>query len=306
MNDDKTKCADHDKHAEPLDAQIVESKDNGGGGFDGGGMPYSPLRPLWMDLLIIVGVYIGSTIILSVVMGLFSAIVGGDILLTSIVAQILVYAVTIPVAVGLMRKRGMSKPILPFSFRMADPMMIIWGVLLIFIMGVVIEPLLDIFPARYMESMNKVIIESGGLGMLMTIVLAPVLEEILFRGVIQGSASKEYGAVRGILIASAIFGIVHITPQLVINAFFSGLILGYVFYRTRSLVPVIAIHLLNNAFAYITIRMAPQAGNETIKQLINDDTWYWITYAVCAVIFVFAMFKLWQQLNRAEEKTKPR
>lgn len=270
---------------------------------DSNNNPYiPPRRALWADLLTIVGVYIGANIILGTILAVFANIIGGDIMISTIIAQVLVYAVTIPIAIWLLRKRGMKKPILSFSFRSTDPLTIIWGFLLIFIMGVVIEPLIDIFPAEYLNEVNKIITESGGIGMLMVVVMAPVLEEILFRGLIQNSASREYGPVRGILIASAIFGIIHLVPQQVINAFFCGIILGYIYYRTKSLIPVIAIHLLNNGVAYISARMSPDTAGETMRQLIKNDTWYWIIYTACAAIFIYAMFKLWQQINRAERK----
>ena len=284
------------------DAEIVgETEDKPSGGKT---VYLPPQRPLWMDLLIIVGVYIGSTIIFGLFAGLFAGLTKGDALLATVVAQVMVYLVTIPVSVWLLRKRGMKKPILSFSLRKANPLMILWGFLLIFIMGVVIEPLINLFPDSYMNDVNDIVLNGGGLGMLMVVIMAPLFEEMLFRGIIQGGASHEYGPVKAILVSSAIFGLIHLVPQQVINAFLCGLILGYIYYRTGSLIPVIAIHLLNNAFAYIATRMSPENANETMRQLINNDTWYWILYAVCAVIFVLAMFKLWQQLNKADEKAK--
>ncbi len=172
-----------------------------------------PLRPLWADLLIIVGIYIGATILLSVIVGLFTGAVDGDILRAGLVATLLVYAVTIPVAVFLLRQRGHKGPILSFSLRSFNPLLILWGFLLIFIMGVVVEPLLMLFPAEGLDKVNEVITSTGGFGMICSIVLIPVLEEMLFRGVIQGGAAREWGAMRSILVAAAVFGIVHMVPQ---------------------------------------------------------------------------------------------
>ena len=282
------------------DAEIVEETPSSGGKT----MYLPPQRPFWMDLLIIVGIYLGSTIIFGLIAGLFATLTKGDTMLATVVAQIMVYLVTIPFAVWLLRKRGMKKPILSFSFKPTDPLMILWGFLLIFIMGIVIEPLLELFPASYMNEVNNVILNGGGLGMFMVVVMAPVFEEMLFRGIIQGGASREYGPMKAILVASAIFGLVHLVPQQVVNAFFCGIIMGYVYYRTGSLIPVIIIHLLNNAIAYIMTRMSPGSAGESMRQLINNDVWYWILYTVCAAIFVFALVKLWKQLNKADEKAR--
>ncbi len=262
-----------------------------------------PLRPLWADLLIIVGVYIGATILLGVIVGLFAGAVEGDVLRAGLVATLLVYAVTIPVAVLLLRQRGQKGPILSFSLRGFNPLLILWGFLLIFIMGVVIEPLLMLFPTGGLDRVNEAITSTGGFGMICSIVLVPVLEEMLFRGVIQGGTAREWGAMRSILVAAAVFGIVHMVPQQVVNAFFCGVIMGYVYYRTRSLVPVIVIHMLNNAVAYITVRMMPENAMMPMRRWIGNDTWYWIGYAVCAAIFVLALYNVWRQLDNADKKT---
>ena len=262
-----------------------------------------PLRPLWADLLIIVGVYIGTTILLSVVVGFFAEIVKGDILRAGLVATLLVYAVTIPVAVLIMRQRGAKGPILSFSLRGFNPALVLWGFLLIAVMGVVIEPLLMLFPAEGLDKVNQMITSTGGFGMICSIVLIPALEETFFRGVIQGASEREWGPQKAILIAAAIFGIVHLVPQQVVNAFFAGVIFGYVYYRTRSLVSVIAIHILNNAVAYIIARMMPDSTVATLRNMVGNDVWYWIIYAACAAIFVLALYNVWRRLDGADKKT---
>ncbi|MFQ8807127.1 MAG: lysostaphin resistance A-like protein [Alistipes indistinctus] len=74
------------------------------------------------------------------------------------------------------------------------------------------------------------------------------------------------------VIAAAVFGIVHLIPQQVINAFMVGLVLGYIYYRTGSLLPVILIHCINNAISYFSwmlgggkiLSTREQLGNETL------------------------------------------
>lgn len=140
--------------------------------------------------------------------------------------------------------------------------------------------------------------------MLSMVVVAPVFEEMLFRGVIQEYTSRLYKPAAGILIASLFFGIAHSGSgaQSVIYAFLQGLILGYVYYRTRSLVAVIAMHVIHNGLTYAMSRMASGGADLTMRQLISSDVWYWIVYAVSAALFVFAMVKLWTQLNKVDKK----
>ena len=91
-------------------------------------------------------------------------------------------------------------------------------------------------------------------GMFAIAVLGPVLEEVLFRGAIQGFLLRKFNNPWvGIVIASAIFGIVHMNPIQVFYAFFLGLVFGWLYYRTGSLMPCIVGHVLNNSLAAVTM-----------------------------------------------------
>ncbi|MCL2560704.1 MAG: CPBP family intramembrane metalloprotease [Rikenellaceae bacterium] len=260
-------------------------------------------RPLWMDLLLIVGLYIGVQIVFGLLSGLLVSLLDGDPVRGGFLAVLATYAVVIPAAIWVMRQRGVERrSMFSFSFKKADPLMIVWGFLLLVVMNVVIEPLISMFPTTLLEETYGAILGGGGLALLSTVLLIPIAEEMLFRGVIQGGVSKEYGPIRAILIAAAIFGIVHIVPQQVVAAFLAGIVLGYIYYRTGSLVPVIVIHALNNAVGYIALRMAPGAAGESMRTVIGSNFLYWLIWTVCLVVFLFAMFKLWQQLARVDEK----
>ena len=128
-------------------------------------------------------------------------------------------------------------------------------------------------------------------------VAAPILEEVLFRGILQESLTEKLGGWRGVLAASAIFGIVHVIPQQMVNAFFVGIILGYIYIKTRSLLPVILIHAINNALAFIQIVIFGDQGYVTTREAVNNDTIYWIIYGICCVVFVVALINLHRQLK---------
>lgn len=259
-------------------------------------------QPFWMDLLAIIGVYIVAYFFAWLVGYVVTQSTTADQSLTVFVTTLIQYPIVIVFAIWLLRMRGMADSLLSFSLRRSDPAMILWGILVIVAMSIVIEPLLALFPVENMAPMRRYVLEGGGLTMFTVIVLAPLLEEMLFRGVIQESASRFYGPLAGVLIASAIFAIVHPNPQQIINAFFSGLILGYIYYRTRSLIPVIVIHAVNNAIAYILIRQFPDKIVFTMRQLIQNDNLYWIIYGISLVLFLFALATLWAKLKKRDMK----
>lgn len=258
------------------------------------------VQPFWMDLLAIIGVYIVTSFVSWLVSYIITRSTHADQSLTVFIATLIQYPAVIVFAVWLLRKRGMKKPVLSFSLRRSDPTMILWGLLVIVAVSVVIEPLLLIFPAENMDLMRQYVLQGGALTMFTVVILAPILEEMLFRGIVQESTSRFYGPLAGILIASAIFAIVHPNPQQIVNAFFSGLILGYIYYRTRSLIPVIVIHAVNNAIAYILIHQFPQSAIFTMRQLMSNDTWYWIVYGISVALLLTAAANLWSQLKKRD------
>ncbi len=74
-------------------------------------------------------------------------------------------------------------------------------------------------------------------------------EELLFRGLVQRDLTKALGWKWGIVLASVLFAVMHLTwrsvPELFF-VFFAALILGYLYYRTRSLVAPIVMHGTGN------------------------------------------------------------
>lgn len=74
-------------------------------------------------------------------------------------------------------------------------------------------------------------------------------EEVLFRGIIQTDLQKVFGGQRGLIMTAYLFGVMHLTwrsvPELGFT-FFAGYLLGYIYYRTNSLVAPIFLHGVNN------------------------------------------------------------
>lgn len=74
-------------------------------------------------------------------------------------------------------------------------------------------------------------------------------EELLFRGLIQVDLMKVFGTRWGLVLAAAMFAVMHLTWRSIPELFFvfaAGLVLGYVYWRTKSLTLPIIIHAANN------------------------------------------------------------
>lgn len=83
-------------------------------------------------------------------------------------------------------------------------------------------------------------------------VIAPLLEEVMFRGAIQGDMLRKVrNPWLAIIISALIFGIFHMNPVQIVYATLLGIVLGWIYYRTGSLMSVILGHVLNNTIATI-------------------------------------------------------
>lgn len=257
--------------------------------------------PTWTDFFATVGVFVLSALIgslLSVVLmrtrGLDS--LSSDITFVYYLVQMLP---TIAFVMWLRRRAGRDSGI-HWGIRRISMPMILWGVVLMLASGVVLEPLLALFPTEAYDGVTDAI-GFGGWAILSTVIAAPILEEILFRGLVFESCAERYGKGVALLISSLLFGIVHGIPVQIINAFVVGLILGYIYLKTRSLLSVIILHAVNNGIAYATLTLAGNEGNVTLRAIIPSDILYWLTYGLSALLFLWAMVRLWQTLHNDTE-----
>lgn len=82
-------------------------------------------------------------------------------------------------------------------------------------------------------------------------ILAPLVEEILFRGVIFGSLQTYFGKWTAAVISSIIFAGLHFQLYGLIPRFILGMALVYLFDKYKSLYPSIALHAVNNMVAIL-------------------------------------------------------
>lgn len=111
-------------------------------------------------------------------------------------------------------------------------------------------------------------------------VLAPVAEEIVFRGAILSAILGYYydrplrpANAKGwaLVLTAALFAAVHGNPAQMPHAFIVGMLLAYVTLRTRSLLPAIAIHVANNTCAYLLGHFYPQTIDMSVSDLFHGS-----------------------------------
>ena len=80
------------------------------------------------------------------------------------------------------------------------------------------------------------------------VIIAPIGEELLFRGFLQKGLEKAWNDVtRAILFSSLFFAVIHFNPFWIIQIYFLGVLLGFLAWKTNSIIPCIIFHMIINA-----------------------------------------------------------
>lgn len=123
--------------------------------------------------------------------------------------------------------------------------------------------------------------------------IGPICEEIIFRGIILKEFLQTYSPTKAILYSALIFGIIHFIPLQVISAFFAGLVLGYIYYKTKSLWLPIIIHILNNVLAFA---LGVEAGPSDTRSFFSNEMLYLATFAA-AIAIAWIAYKVFERVN---------
>lgn len=144
-------------------------------------------------------------------------------------------------------------------------------------------------------------------------ILAPVAEEFVFRGGIlrtvlclmsvagwqsgryvapSGARSSEPRAGRpwapcvAIAFSALLFGLVHMNWAQGTHGFIMGLLLGWLYYRTGSMVPGIIVHWVNNTVAYLMFKLLPGMADGQLIDFFHGSERMMLIGLLCSLSIV--------------------
>lgn len=133
----------------------------------------------------------------------------------------------------------------------------------------VVSAVLFALPESWLESYNEAsagITTGGVVGVLAVVVAAPVVEEIVFRGLIMTRLSRAMPGWLAVLLSAAIFGACHGHPVWFGYAFALGTVFGFMDLRAGSIWPSVLGHVAFNSFSQI-ITVLPESDETEIMFL---------------------------------------
>ncbi|MBR6370893.1 MAG: CPBP family intramembrane metalloprotease [Bacteroidaceae bacterium] len=208
-----------------------------------------------------IGIWIGSQITVTIIFMIAAMIMKMDI--NSILApSLLVSDFLVIVLLLIIRYCGFKELFkgVPFDVFLISIVFAICGMMAVDLLSTTVE-IPNILEQQF-EEMSKSI-----WGFLGICIIGPIMEEIMMRRVILKEMEKLTKSMWwGIIISAALFAVIHINPIQVVFAMPAGIILGWLYCKTGSLLVPICVHILNNSIAFITMKM----GSE--KEINLNDT----------------------------------
>ena len=157
-----------------------------------------------------------------------------------------------------------------------NPATLLWGLVLIVALSVLIAPLMRLLPEV------KTNVPTGLISMLCVVILAPIFEEVLFRGKIFSVFSATLSPLLSALASALLFGVMHGNVAVALEAFVVGIVLSYIYILKGSIFAPILLHIMNNIVAYVMMTFKYQ--ERTIEDFIGDLPIFSTIYIVSAVV----------------------
>lgn len=143
-----------------------------------------------------------------------------------------------------------------------------------------------VMPKFMLESYTDTqqIIEGGGflIQFLTAGIVAPIVEELIFRGIVYRRTKKMTGTIAAAILSAALFGVFHGNWVQAPYAFIIGIVAVFVYEKFKSIVAPIMLHMSANILSVLIMTLA-SSDTPTVDSL-NIDT---LSYVSSLIIFIF-------------------
>lgn len=132
---------------------------------------------------------------------------------------------------------------------------------------------------------------------IVLVVVAPITEEFLFRGIILHRWAMKWGIRPALIASSIVFGVLHAN---FVGLSIFGLVMGLLYLKTRSLLVPIACHALNNAIAAISMFAPETEESATVTDLAWLQQNWWGGLVLIAISAPFLVRFIWKNYPRRD------
>lgn len=130
------------------------------------------------------------------------------------------------------------------------------------------------------------------LNFLMVVMVAPVLEEYFFRGILLTRWTVKWRVTTAVIVTSVVFAVPHIIN--LIGMFCFGFVMAVLYIRTKSLFIPICIHIINNLIAwsieFLRIYFDDPISHKTVTEF-QESWWLGLVTLIISIPFVFLFWR---------------
>ena len=249
--------------------------------------------------IIYVMVFLGLQAAASLIVTALWGLLGGtpDLTVVKMIVITALFSVAVIAVFLLARWAELS----PHWLRTRPWMVLFWSVVAAFgtmLPSVWLQELLPEMP-NIVEDELKMILGNRW-GYLAVGLLAPLAEEIVFRGAIlrtllgnDSPTSTGYRPMVAIALSAVFFAVAHLNPVQMPHAFLIGLLLGWMYWRTGSILPGLAFHWANNSVAYVCYNLFPSQEDMTMSEFFGGSQTHVAMALFCSLLILLpALFQL--------------
>lgn len=157
--------------------------------------------------------------------------------------------------------------------------------------GLVKSWLIDLSPTLIWRSGDGYVL-ANLLNFLMVVMVAPVLEEFFFRGILLTRWTVKWGVIPAIIVSSVVFSVPHVIN--LIGLFCFGCVMAIFYIRTKSLFIPICIHVMNNLIAWFIefrrIYFDDPISHKSVTEF-QESWWVGLVTLVISIPFLFLFWR---------------
>lgn len=221
-------------------------------------------------LLLFLGSQLLVTMAITIIFTVFSVINGGGLNEALLIEQVLGYTTHITLISNLLvlgilalfflirRKKVLGETCLVKT----RPRMVAAAAALAPGLYAVVITLLGFLPEEWLSAYNEAsaaLNDTSIWALLATVIAAPIVEEVIFRGLIQSRLNRVMSGWLAVVISALLFGLCHGQAVWMAYAFLLGLFFGWIALRSKSILPTVTAHMVFNAIGHFSVYLPETA-----------------------------------------------
>ncbi|MCY1632867.1 CPBP family intramembrane glutamic endopeptidase [Marinifilum sp. D737] len=259
-------------------------------------MAYPSIKQSWGIIGILLLVMIGYSIPVGLIQYVLGDVLQGPM---SFVNYVVPLGIMIFIAISFKKKNHKNESAIAFN---PFPLVILPMVVIVTLCMLVINiEITSWVPApEWLMDLFKNMMQDNIWGFVTVAVAAPILEELLMRGIVLDGLLKNYNPWKAIIWSAVFFGIMHFNPWQFVVAFLIGIVMGYLYWKTKSLLLCMIIHAVNNGTAFFLSKSNPDAI--TWKEMLGLGTLERIGLFFVAILIVWLAYRYFENYFKKNEE----